>query len=47
MNLIERKRRIQAEALANAGGNIEEATSAIDYDAEETDDIDSDDPDIF
>ena len=47
MNLIERKRRIQAEALANAGGNIENATSAIESDAEETDDIDSDDPDIF
>ena len=47
MNLIERKRRIQQEALANAGGTIENATSVIDSDAEETDDIDSDDPDIF
>ena len=45
--MIERKRRIQQEALSNAGGTIENATSTIDIDAEETDDIESDDPDIF
>ena len=47
MNLVERKRRVQQEALANAGGKLTEAASAIDTDAEDTDGIDSDDPDIF
>ena len=45
MNLIERKRRLAAEAMATVGGAHSE--SAIDNDAEDTDDIDSDDPDIF
>jgi len=45
MNLIERKRRLAAEAMATVGGA--QAESAIDNDAEDTDDIDSDDPDIF
>jgi len=45
MNLIERKRRLAAEAMATVGGAQSE--SAIDNDAEDTDDIDSDDPDIF
>lgn len=47
MNLIERKRRLAAESLHNVGGSITNAESAIDTDAEDTDGIDSDDPDIF
>ena len=47
MNLVERKRRLASEALSNASGPISAAASAIDSDAEDTEDIDSDDPDIF
>jgi hypothetical protein len=47
MNLIERKRRLAAEAIHSAGGSVSEAASVIDTDAEDTDGIDSDDPDIF
>ncbi len=47
MNLIERKRRLAAESVSQAGGSITNAASAIDTDAEDTDGIDSDDPDIF
>ena len=46
MNLIERKRRIAQEAMS-AGGSVVDGASAIDTDAEDTEDIDSDDPDIF
>lgn len=46
MNLIERKRRLASDALANLGGPFNKAT-AIDTDAEDTDDIDSEDADIF
>ena len=44
MNLIERRRRLAAEALANPAGAQE---AVVDTDGEDTDDIDSDDPDIF
>ena len=47
MNLVERKRRLNYEALQSAGGSITDAASAIDSDAEDTDNMDSDDPDIF
>ena len=47
MNLVERKRRLAHESIKNAGGKISEAAQAIDSDAEDTEDIDSDDPDIF
>ena len=47
MNLVERKRRLAHESLSNASGPISGAASAIDSDAEDTEDIDSDDPDIF
>lgn len=47
MNLIERKRRLAAEAMANAGGPLGQAAAAIDTDAEDTDDIDSEEADIF
>ena len=47
MNLVERKRRLAAEALSNAGGSIANAASAIDAGAEDTDDIDSEEADIF
>ena len=46
MNLLERKRRLAREAI-NAGGSVVDGSSAIDTDAEDTEDIDSDDPDIF
>ena len=45
--MVERKRRLASEALSNASGPISAAASAIDSDAEDTEDIDSDDPDIF
>ena len=45
--MVERKRRLAREAVSTAGGPISQAASAIDSDAEDTDDIDSDDPDIF
>ena len=45
--MIERKRRLAAESVHNVGGSITTAESAIDTDAEDTDGIDSDDPDIF
>ena len=44
MNLVERKRRIAAEAMNMADGKH---ANAIPGDAEDTDDIDSDDADIF
>lgn len=47
MNLIERKRRLAAESMANAGGPLGQAAAAIDTDAEDTDDIDSEEADIF
>lgn len=47
MNLAERRRRLASDALNNAGGKLSQAASAIDSDAEDTDDIESDDPDIF
>ena len=47
MNLVERKRRLAAESIQSAGGSINEAASAIDTDAEDTDDIDSEEADIF
>ena len=47
MNLTERKRRMARESIENAGGSHTDAASAIDSDAEDTEDIDSDDPDIF
>ena len=45
--MVERKRRLAHESLSNASGPISGAASAIDSDAEDTEDIDSDDPDIF
>ena len=36
-----------AEALSNAGGPLSSAASAVDTDAEDTDDIDSEEADIF
>lgn len=45
MNIIERKRRLATESINTIGAAKEEA--AIDLDAEDTDDIESDDPDIF
>ena len=45
--MVERKRRLAAEALSNAGGPLASAASAVDTDAEDTDDIDSDEADIF
>ena len=47
MNLIERKRRLAAESMANAGGPLNEASAAIDTDAEDTDQIDSEEDDIY
>ena len=47
MNLVERKRRIAQEAVSTLGGPVDRAAQMIDSDGEETDDIDSDDPDIF
>jgi len=43
--LVERKRRMAAEAMVTVGGA--QAESALDSDAEDTDEIDSDDADIF
>lgn len=47
MNLVERKRRLAAESLSNAGGPVINAASTVDTDAEDTDDIDSEEADIF
>lgn len=46
MNLVERKRRLAYETVNNAGSPTD-AVSALDNDAENTDDIDSDEPEIF
>ena len=43
--MVERKRRMAAEAMVTVGGA--QAESALDSDAEDTDEIDSDDADIF
>ena len=43
--MVERKRRLAAEAMVTVGGA--QAESTLDSDAEDTDDIDSDDADIF
>jgi len=47
MNLVERRRRLAGETLSDAGGKMSQAASALDSDAEDTEDIESDDPDIF
>lgn len=47
MNLVERRRMLQREALGAAGGELKNAASALATDDEDTDGMDSDDPDIF
>ena len=47
MNIVERRKRLNIEVLANQGGSITKAESAINQQAEDTDGYDSEDPDIF
>lgn len=49
MNIVERKRRLQREALENLGGDATTAASALDEisDGEATDGYESEDPDVF
>ena len=48
MNLVERRRRLAAESMAASGpGDFAQGASVIDSEAEDTDDIDSEDPDIY
>jgi hypothetical protein len=47
MNLVERRKRLSQELIANQGGKITDAPSALNQQAEDTDGYESDDPDIF
>ena len=48
MNIVERKRRLQAEALENMGGGAGEAASALDeLEGDDTDGYESDEADVF
>jgi len=47
MNLVERKRRLAAESISNVGGPLSRAEALIDSEAEDTEEIDSDEADIF
>ena len=48
MNIVERKRRLQAEALENMGGSAGEAASALDeLESDDTDGYESDEADVF
>jgi hypothetical protein len=47
MNIIERKRRLNTEALAAGGTNLDAASVADELDAEDTDGMESDEADIF
>ena len=49
MNIVERKRRMNQEALANLGGDVSEAASALEEaeDGDDTDGYESEDPDVF